>query len=96
MSLPDDLQWKLELYKRRGEVLVRKFDHFHEPSWISIYHGHGLRAAAYDPLADRIPLETLSEVMRKRREQIGQVIAKLPRHEDFIRQHCASEAFAIA
>jgi tryptophan halogenase len=96
MALPDDLQWKLELYKRRGEVLVRKFDHFHEPSWISIYHGHGLRAAAYDPLADRIPLETLSEMMRKRREQIAQVIAKLPRHEDFIRQHCASEAFAIA
>ncbi|MDI7776462.1 tryptophan 7-halogenase [Asticcacaulis sp. EMRT-3] len=92
MPIPDDLQWKLELYKRRGEVLVRKFDHFHEPSWISIYHGHGLRAEAYDPLADRIPLEGLSEIMRKRRDQIRQLVAKLPRHEDFIAKHCASEA----
>lgn len=96
MPLPDDLQWKMELYKRRGEVLVRKFDHFHEPSWISIWHGQGLRAAAYDPLADRLSLDALRDVMNKRRASIDGVVAKLPRHEDFIAQHCASEAFMRA
>jgi tryptophan halogenase len=96
MPIPDDLEWKLELYKRRGEVLIRKFDHFHEPSWISIYHGHGLRAAAYDPLADRIPLETLSALMRKRREGIQRVVAQVPSHAEFIAQHCPSQSFMKA
>ncbi|HEX7799122.1 MAG TPA: tryptophan 7-halogenase, partial [Asticcacaulis sp.] len=96
MAIPDDLRWKIELFKRRGEVLVRQFDHFQEASWLSIYHGHGLRAAAYDPLIERIPLQTLRDVMRQRRESIRQTIVKAPRHEDFIRQHCASEAFSVA
>ena len=96
MAIPDDLRWKIELFKRRGEVLVRQFDHFQEASWLSIYHGHGLRAAAYDPLIERIPLQTLRDVMRQRREFIRQTIVKAPRHEDFIRQHCASEAFSAA
>ncbi|MCR6660006.1 MAG: tryptophan 7-halogenase [Asticcacaulis sp.] len=93
MPIPDDLQWKLELYKRRGEVLVRKFDHFHEPSWISIYHGHGVRAAAYDPLTDRIPLETLDALMQKRREGIKRVVTQVPSHAEFIAKHCPSENF---
>ncbi|MGN6366198.1 tryptophan halogenase family protein [Asticcacaulis taihuensis] len=96
MPIPDDLEWKLELYKRRGEVLIRKFDHFHEPSWISIYHGHGLRAAAYDPLADRIPLETLSALMQKRREGVQRVVAQVPSHAEFIARHCASQSFMKA
>ena len=95
-AIPDDLRWKIELFKRRGEVLVRQFDHFQEASWLSIYQGHGLRAAAYDPLIERIPLQTLRDVMRQRREFIRQTIVKAPRHEDFIRQHCASEAFSVA
>ncbi|WP_303831728.1 tryptophan halogenase family protein [Asticcacaulis taihuensis] len=96
MPIPDDLQWKLELYRRRGEVLIRKFDHFHEPSWISIYHGHGLRAAAYDPLADRIPLETLSALMQRRREGIQRVVAQVPFHAEFIAKHCPSQSFMKA
>lgn len=96
MPIPDDLAYKMELYRRRGEVILRKYDHFAEPSWVSIYHGQGMIADAYDPLADRVPLDTLRDLMRKRREGIERVVAQLPSHAEFIARHCPSENFLKA
>ncbi|MGN6210245.1 tryptophan halogenase family protein [Asticcacaulis sp.] len=93
MPIPEDLAYKMELYRRRGEVILRKYDHFAEPSWVSIYNGQGMIADAYDPLADRVPTDTLRELMQKRRETIGQIVAQLPRHAEFIAKHCPSENF---
>jgi len=96
MPIPDDLSYKMELYRRRGEVILRKYDHFAEPSWVSIYHGQGMVAEAYDPLAGRIPLDTLRDLMRTRREDIRRVVSQLPSHADFIARHCPSESFMKA
>ena len=96
MPIPDDLAYKMELYRRRGEVILRKYDHFAEPSWVSIYNGQGLIPEAYDPLADRVPLDTLRDLMRKRREGIRQVVAQLPDHAAFIARHCPSDNFMKA
>jgi len=96
MPIPDDLAYKMELYRRRGEVILRKYDHFAEPSWVSIYNGQGVIPEAYDPLADRVPLDSLRELMRKRREGIQQVVAQLPSHAEFIARHCPSDNFMKA
>jgi len=96
MPIPDDLAYKMELYRRRGEVILRKYDHFAEPSWVSIYNGQGVVPEAYDPLADRVPLDTLQDLMRKRREGIRRVVAQLPDHATFIAQHCPSDNFMKA
>jgi tryptophan halogenase len=96
MPIPDDLAYKMELYRRRGEVILRKCDHFAEPSWVSIYNGQGVIPEAYDPLADRVPLDTLRELMQKRREGIQRVVAQLPSHAEFIARHCPSDNFMKA
>ena len=96
MPLPDDLAYKMELYRRRGEVVLRKYDHFAEPSWVSIYNGQGVIPGAYDPLADRIPLETLRSLMQTRGDGIQRVVAQLPSHAEFIAQHCPSDNFMKA
>ena len=96
MPIPDDLAYKMELYRRRGEVILRKYDHFAEPSWISIYNGQGMIPEAYDPLADRISEAELRALMQKRRDGIQQVVAQLPTHAQFIAQHCPSENFLKA
>ena len=96
MPIPDDLAYKMELYRRRGEVILRKYDHFAEPSWVSIYNGQGVVPEAYDPLAERVPLDTLQDLMRKRYEGIRRVVAQLPDHAAFIAQHCPSDNFMKA
>ena len=96
MPIPDDLAYKMELYRRRGEVILRKYDHFAEPSWISIYNGQGMIPEAYDPLADRVSQAELRALMQKRRDGIQQVVAQLPTHAQFIAQHCPSDNFLKA
>lgn len=96
MDIPDDLAYKIGLYGLRGEVVTRQYDHFSEPSWISIYNGQGLEPRSYDPLADRPSLDALSALMRQRRDTILGVVSKLPSHADFIAQHCASPNFLKA
>jgi tryptophan halogenase len=93
MPIPDDLANKMELYRLRGEVVMRKYDHFAEASWISIYHGQGMRPEQYDPLADRIPEAQLKELMQQRRDSINNVLRQVPSQALFIAQHCASESF---
>ena len=96
MPIPDDLTRKIELYALRGEAVIRQYDHFAEPSWISIYNGQGMVPQTYDPLADRVPLERLRALMHERRDVIRKVVDKLPDHSDFIKQHCASPNFQKA
>jgi tryptophan halogenase len=96
MPVPDDLQYRIAMFRHRGEVILHKYDHFGEPSWISIFNGQGLVSEFYDPLAERIPLETLRAVMQQRRETIQGVVNKLPSHADFIAQYCASPNFMKA
>ena len=96
MAIPDDLANKIELYALRGEVVQRKYDHFAEPSWISIYNGQGLVPQSYDPLADRVPDEELHRLTQQRRDSIRKVVQQLPDHAQFIAQHCASPSFLNA
>jgi tryptophan halogenase len=96
MEVPDSLAYKLELYRRRGEIVLEKHDQFLEPSWISILHGQEMIAAAYDPLAERVPDATLRTLMQQRREGIARVVAQLPTHAEFIARHCPSESFMKA
>jgi tryptophan halogenase len=96
MPIPDDLACKMELYGLRGEVLIRKYDHFAEPSWISIYNGQGVVPQSYDPLANRVPLDRLRSLMAERRAAIRKVVGQVPDHGDFVAQHCASPNFLKA
>ena len=90
MNIPDALAYRIELYQRRGEVILDSDDSFAEPSWISIHHGQGVRARAYDPLADRVPVKKLEARQTQRREGITHLVRQLPSHANFIGQHCAS------
>ncbi|EGF93628.1 tryptophan halogenase [Asticcacaulis biprosthecium C19] len=96
MAMPDTLAYKIELFRARGIPLLYDYDHFHQPSWISVFVGQGLIPESYDPLVDRLPLDQVQSLMRQRREQIAAVAAKLPAHEDFIRAHCPSPSFLKA
>ena len=93
MAIPDDLAYKIALYSLRGEVILHKYDHFAEPSWISIYHGQGVVAQTHDPLADRHDLDHIRALLRQRRDVIQRVVRQVPTHGDFIAQHCASDNF---
>lgn len=90
MPLPASLETRIALFRHCGRVITYERDSFQTPSWIAIFNGHGVVSETYDHLADRLSADDLRAVLKRRRDEIGSVVAQLPRHSDFIGQHCAS------
>jgi tryptophan halogenase len=91
MDIPGSLRERVEHFRSRGRVAQREFDLFLEPSWLAVMLGQNILPQRYDPLADMLPLEDV----RRHLAQVGAVVRNvaetLPRHEDYIAQHCKAD-----
>jgi len=54
-DVPETLAGKLRLFESRGIVAMQENETFQEENWTSIFIGHGLNPASWDPLVDKIP-----------------------------------------
>ena len=95
MSIPESLEEKLELFKMRGEVMPRISELFKEDSWFAVLSGQGLMPQGYHPVADMISDEDLKLRLMKIRTAVQNRVASMPKHADFIRQHCESKMSKI-
>ncbi len=95
MSIPDSLEGKLESFKLRGEVMPVISELFKEDSWFAVLAGQGLMPDGYHPVADTISAEELKLRLMKIRTAVQGRIASMPKHSDFIRQHCESKISKI-
>jgi len=68
MSLPDRLQYKLDLFAARGVMAVYDDEVFEDREWVAMLIGHGLIPAAYDLLADQVKDE---DVIRRFQQILG-------------------------
>ncbi|WAC49851.1 tryptophan 7-halogenase [Asticcacaulis sp. SL142] len=96
MPIPDELQQKIDIFSRRGHVVMFEEDHFARPSWQAVFNGQGVISQTYDGLTDRLPLDELRQLMRGRRDAIARVVPQVPLHSTFIAQHCPSQNFMAA
>ncbi len=88
MAVPDSLQHKMELFRRRARVVTYKDGLFLEPSWLAVYFGQRVMPSAWDPLADAMePGEVMSQLQAVR-EQIQAAVVRMPTHEEFLQQYC--------
>jgi tryptophan 7-halogenase len=92
MSIPDSLAHKLELFRERAHVITYKDGLFLEPSWLAVYFGQRVMPRGYDPRADGVPGDKLAAELDGVRERIRTAVARMPRHEEFIRQYCPGES----
>jgi tryptophan 7-halogenase len=92
MPIPDSLRHKMELFRHRGRVVTYKDGLFLEPSWLAVYFGQRVMPRAHDPLADAVDGAELERRLNAVREQVSTAVARMPSHEDFLRQYCPAEA----
>lgn len=90
MSLPDSLQYKLDVFKRCARVPLYSEESYQEPSWVSIFLGQQVYPARYDPLVDTIETEVLRRGLLNRRNAIRRLAESMPTHREFIARHCAA------
>jgi tryptophan 7-halogenase len=92
MPIPDTLRQKMDLYRSHGRILRVGNELFSEVAWLQVFHGQGLAAQSYHPLADLINEEETAEYLESVRSVIAQCSTVMPNHQSFINQYCAVKA----
>ena len=84
MSIPDTLEEKLDLFRRRGMTMPHLHDLFKEQSWFAVLYGQGIRPQGYHPLADAMPEDELALNLSRIRAAVQERVAGLPSHQDYL------------
>ena len=87
MEIPDTLQTRLEVFKRRGDMMVKHYELFKETSWFAVLVGQGLVPDAYHPVADVISDDELKMRLSRLRTAIQDRVNSMPGQDAYIRQN---------
>jgi tryptophan 7-halogenase len=84
MSVPDALNYRMNLFRSSGRVAFHDRELFVESNWLSVLIGQGIWPRRYDPLADLQPLDFVVGQMQRLRQLIRQTAQAMPTHAEFI------------
>ena len=96
MSVPDSLQYKIDLYQAHGRIVRTDDELFAEAAWLQVMVGQNLVPQRHHPLADlQSETDTAGYL-----ESISSVITKcvdvMPDHAAYVARHCASNISLMA
>jgi tryptophan halogenase len=91
MDVPDSLKHKKELFKHRGFVDTYKFGLFSLPSWVSVYIGQHFIQESIDPFSEKKDKNEITNYLQDMDNEISKRFSRVSKHDDFIRQYCASK-----
>lgn len=86
MDVPDSLANKIALWQHRGRVFRENAELFAQPSWIAVMLGQNIWPETHEPIADTLDPDKVAAAMAQMRAAYADVAARLPGHEDFLRQ----------
>jgi tryptophan 7-halogenase len=88
MTIPDSLKYRINLFRSSGRVAFTDRELFVEANWLSVFIGQGIWPRRYDPLADILPMASVTGQLQRLRTSIRRTAEAMPAHADFIDQHC--------
>jgi tryptophan halogenase len=88
MDIPDSLAHHIELFKASGYVWPDLVELFHPHSWVQVMIGQGLYPEHRHGAGRILPPEALKIELEKLSGFVNHNLAKLPDHNDFIKQYC--------
>jgi tryptophan halogenase len=91
MDLPDSLTARIALWREKGRIFRAHNSLFTEESWIAVLLGQNIVPRAADPLVAMLPVGETTQFMNHMREIVARTAEAMPRHEDYIAQHCAAQ-----
>jgi tryptophan halogenase len=94
ISHPDSLTEKLELFRSYGRIQREDTELFPVQSWLHVFLGQGVMPHGYDPFADTLDPQGAELALEDIRGVTRRCAEAMPRHEDFIAQHCAMASAA--
>lgn len=91
MAIPDSLKQRMALFHECGQCFQSSDELFRLESWVHVMLGQGLMPQGYNQLVAAVPEAQLRQHLQGIRQTIGQVVGKLPPHQEFIRRYCQAE-----
>ena len=90
MDVPATLQHKIDLYRSNGRFFRDGNELFGELSWVQVMEGQRIHAQGYHPFADLRSIGEVQAFLADTRRVIAACVETMPRHAEFIAQHCAA------
>ena len=87
MDVPDTLALKIEHFRKSGRLIAREMDLFAAPSWLAVHIGQNNMPQGHDPLLDHRGIDARDWLAKLRAAMVVEA-QRLPRHQQFIDQHC--------
>jgi tryptophan halogenase len=91
MDIPDSLAHRIEIFKENGYVWSDLANLFRSHSWIQVMFGQGLFPEHCHAASRILPTAALKQELEKASAFVDQNLAKLPDHDDFIKQYCPAQ-----
>jgi tryptophan halogenase len=88
MTVPDTLEEKIELFRRRGRVVKYREGVFLDASWVAVYMGQRIIPEGHDMRADLPPLDALGRSAEALRAEISAKVARMPDHRSHVEAYC--------
>jgi tryptophan halogenase len=92
MEIPDTLEEKMELFRRRGRVVKYREGVFLDASWIAVYLGQGVIPDGHDMRADAPADDALLRAMETFRREVRATAEAMPDHRGHIQSYCPMAA----
>jgi len=92
MEIPDTLEEKMELFRRRGRVVKYREGVFLDASWIAVYLGQRVIPEGHDMRADAPDAEALLRAMETFRREVRATAEAMPDHRRHIETYCPMAA----
>jgi tryptophan halogenase len=84
MPLPESLIYKEEHFSRTGRIVLSSDELFKEASWFAVLVGQGHEPKDYNPLIDSVSSEDNLAHLRRIKENIRMIAARMRDHLSFL------------
>jgi tryptophan halogenase len=91
MSIPESLQYKMDQFIGRGQLVSDGYELFHNPSWLAVYIGQFCWPKRLDPLVEVRPSNDVKTRLAGMRHLMDAAAQSLPIHADYIARNCRAE-----
>ncbi|WP_379923331.1 tryptophan halogenase family protein [Erythrobacter sp. R86502] len=89
LELPDTLAARIELFRESATAFQASDELFRVDSWVQVMLGQGLAPEGYHKLGQMIGRDRLRQSLAELERGIGQQVAALPTHQQFLDQYTA-------
>jgi tryptophan halogenase len=91
MSIPETLQYKIDLFRTHGRIVYLGTDLFQGASWLAVMTGQGIWPERHEPLADAVDVGEVRRLLAGVRASIRQTVERMPNQRDYINRNCRAE-----